>query len=177
MDEQPYEKTVNDLKIFLITGQLGNLSKQPTVNEVERLLGKPLALERKPQIVPNDVLFILYYDNLQFTYIGEEFYQVAIYFREYAHVKTTEKLPNGLGISWYQIAKHLNYEDFKQFLISQSISYRKVLSYYPTQEDGYAIEVTTTGIMVVFNDEPSTMIDSIFYTPSRPGEWKYAELD
>lgn len=167
MDKQLYEKAVNDLRTFLTTGQLGNLSKQPTVNEVEKLLGEPLALERKPKIVPNDVLLILYYENLQFTYIGEEFYQVAIYFREYAHVKTADKLPDGLGVVWYQIAKHLNYENFKQFLISQRISCRKVLAHHPTQEDGYAIEVTTTGIMAVFNDEPSTMIDSIFYTPSR----------
>lgn len=176
MNKLANRKFTNSLKTFLVTGSLGKLTSYPTRYEVEYLLGVPTATDEKSDIIPDQTLFVLYYNNLQFTYIGEEFYQLAIYFRKYAKIETSPNLPNALGVDWYQIVSESDYESFKQFLLSEGILCRRVISPYPIAEDGYTIEIISTGIWLCFNNNPDGVIDSIFYTPSKPGQWQYTEI-
>ncbi|MFZ4655957.1 MAG: hypothetical protein ACOYNY_03015 [Caldilineaceae bacterium] len=165
-----------NLKTFLTSGSLGNLSSHPTRHEVEYLLGAPNSVDKKLDIIPNQMLYVLHYDNLQITYIGEEFYQLAIYFRRYEKMESSDSLPNGLGVKWYQTVKEFDYEGFKQALLSEKIPCRGVISPYPTPQDGYTIEIISTGIWICFNSNPDSLIDSIFHTPSKPGNWQYIDI-
>ncbi|MEZ4864103.1 MAG: hypothetical protein R3C14_22495 [Caldilineaceae bacterium] len=176
MDKHALILPFNSFKKFLITGSLGNLTAYPSREEVERQLGKPITVDEKVGIIPNQILYILHYSNLQITYIDSSFFQLAIYFREYAQVQTLNELPHGLGVDWYMSVKELDYHSFQSYLLSENITCRQVIFPYPNAEDGFTLEITSTGIWTCFTDAPNYAIDSIFYTPSRPGVWQYEEL-
>lgn len=176
MQQSSDRNSLTNLTHFLLTGSLGNMSTMPTRQVVETVLGAPTVVEDKADVVPNEVLHILYYNNVEITYIGNNFFQLAIYFRKQPTVNLGSDIPMSFEVDWYPIVKKWNFETFHEFLSSENIPCRKVLAAYPTREDGITLEVTMTGIWICFNAEPLHFVDSIFYTPSRPGNWQYESV-
>ena len=177
LEQLLYAAPGDSLATFLLTGALGVLNSQPTIGEVRQLLGEPIHIERQIDVIPNEELLTLDYTTLQFTYIGGKFYQMAIYFREYAELDHPIDLPSALGLAWYPLLKQLDQDSFKLFLSTRAIECRQVIFAWSEPEVGHTIEITQSGIWLSFYANPTNNIDSIHHTPSRPGQWEYAPVD
>jgi hypothetical protein len=166
----------DSLQAFLLTGKLGDLSAEPSKVEVGKVLGKPSVIEQKSDVVPDRILSIWYYDKLEISFIGDEFFQLAIYFRHSTNSSSLVDSPSSRSMPWYSALAKINYEDFKKFVHSRGIECRQVSFPFFEVDVGYALEVFATGIWIGFNPAPTYAIDTIHYTPSRPGQWEYNPL-
>lgn len=158
-----YQNTDSNLKDFLLTGELGNLGHQPSVNAVRDKLGEPQHLENIPDVVPEQLLTIYHYGNLEIVNLDGEFLKFKIIFQ----AKDEEfDFAAELGVKWYSLLESMDYKSFKKFISQNHIECREVAFPFPVEETGYTIEITSTKIWLIFDPPPSCKIQSVHYEPS-----------
>lgn len=121
----PDEETFID---FLQTGKLGALHPGLSEQQIYDLLGKPdetdfiVSLHESPNQSEKALVMTMKYGNLQLLCAGGEisFITVDYQYEDYG-------LPTGLGISWFDAAKKMKLNSFRQFLRDREISYKRVV--------------------------------------------------
>ncbi|MFN8442468.1 MAG: hypothetical protein U0175_16960 [Caldilineaceae bacterium] len=174
MTQYPQTSGMGELKAFLESGQLGNLSNRPSLEELYQYMGQATAEDRDVNVVPESNFIRLYYENFEVRYINETFYQLAIYFKNIEKTDVSTESSKPLGILWYSTVSKMNFDEIVQFLKFNNIGCRQVVFSLPEEDAGLVIEVITTGIWISF--ENRSKIDCIHYTPSQPGKFEYLPL-
>jgi len=161
-----------ELKKFLTTGRLGQLNEGPSTKEVENALGEPLSIDYSQNAVPDKTLKILYFSNLEFVYLDDEFYKLAIRFGREKECG----FPDKLEARWYTSLSNIDYRTFVAFVNLEDVKCREVDFSSPPEESGYAIEVIASKIHVIFDLAPLSKIYSIHYELNLSGIRRYKPL-
>lgn len=163
---------MSHFKEFLLTGRIGTLDFQQDLSTVRDTLGEPGYFDRKPNVVPEHLLTVSYYGNLEIVRLDDEFHKFKISFQ----ASEEFDFVTALDIRWYSQLAEMDYGSFKEFVIQNQIGCREIVFPFPVEETGYAIEISSTKIQVVFNLPPVCGIQSVHYEPSLSGKLNYKPL-
>jgi hypothetical protein len=121
------ENKLSSFSKFLVTGELGPLNLNLTLDDVRDLLGKPKNTYRPFEGTKDDHLINLFYENLVITFSDDE---LAIYIIQFRNSFKTTKggLPNQLEVDWFHLAKKMTFDDFIRFVKEQNIRCQKMVT-------------------------------------------------
>lgn len=159
---------------FMLTACLGELSSCPSLKSVHQKLGLADIVEEKREAVPNQVLMIHYYDDLEIVYLDDTFLKFTIRIPNQRDLR----VPDALDVSWTSALKGFNYSSFKEFVISEDVACQEVVVYpsLSAEEIGYMVEAQKTRMRFSFNPKPLYNLRDIHYEAQLSGKWIYKPL-
>lgn len=113
-----YTDNENSLKQFLLTGEIGTLGSQPSMSVVRITLGEPDHVDCMPNVVPDSILKILHYGNLELVYLDDEFLTAEILVQEQEEFD----LDTELGIKRYTFLAQMDYRNLKHLSFKTRLS-------------------------------------------------------
>lgn len=144
---------------FFQTGDLGDLRKTATIEDVHKLLGQPDTHRSSSSNFPGEDYLILEYGSLTVLFTGERLMQIDISIFDVPTI-----LPDGLNVYWNKKGWVIRKSQIRTFLQKQGIDYKIFMPICEEPLESFWIEDSQVFVHFRTEGEEDPKIEHLVYT-------------